>query len=394
MEIFQVYLNKTDMNKLWSILMIGPVFSFSIFPLVTNGQSVFRKNKDGAVEYFYCQKNCPEIINGPKVLGIETSKDNEEKSSEQVNFYEQLPTRPILTASAGILPNNGFYFLDKFDEWTQENIFSFGVSTLKVQSLLESASERAAEIRQLEVSGQLTDKLSRELTEKMMNSLEAAAIIVGNQYRSGSNPVKLTQNVIRTTAASINSLDNSFREAGSFFLEDNGKSNVEAKLGSIQFLGVVEDRVWSELFPEDVVIAPDILKMAVQERIAETRSGLDQSSGLISLDNNFIVGGKQLIQNAEESFAQALLLYQNNNFQLAIDLLKQARNNYLFLNSPSIQIDPFIFTELEPEKRIKEMLSIVQKKGYIDDEQSKEALAEAIANLKTLKDKSSEEETK
>lgn len=315
--------------------------------------------------------------NEPRILGVEISG----------NFYEQLPSRPILTASAGVLPDSNLYFLDKFDEWAQENIFSFGVSTLKVRSLLQSASERAAEVRRLEVNGQLTDKLSRELSEKMLDDLETAATLVGKQYQAGSNPVGLTKEVIRTTLASINSLENSFREAGNFFLSDNENSNIETQLGSIQFLGVIEDRVWSELFPEDVSISPDVLKMAVQEKIAVVRSGLDQAESSLNSETGYVVAGKQLIQNAEEFFAQALLLYRNENYLLVADTLKQARDNYLLLDSPSLQITPLVLTDPEPESRIKEMLYIVQKSGFVDVEQSRAALSEALNNLKKLKQK-------
>lgn len=268
----------------------------------------------------------------------------------------------VLIIDAGVLPVSRLYFLDKFDEWVQKNIFTFGISSFRAEAALSASAERVAELQFLNAQGMLSEKLSKMLLVNWEENISFAARLTGDEFASGRRPVLLADEIIKTALASTDAIQMEFNEnltvgEQTIFLADNLLSRVEA-------------RVINSVFSETAVVLEQVFRLVVEEIKTDTENTLKKIRAQITTeekDKIIRVGSTQLLNLAEKDNEEAKVFYENNNFRNALDALTEARQALRLAVSNELVIEPVVFVDEEELKnRLDEMEVILFESGLID----------------------------
>ena len=277
-------------------------------------------------------------ISGPHASG--------ESSLASLNSAE-LPPVPVLTVSAGILPTSPLAFLDRFDEWVQRTIFSFGVRRLRAESALAEAAERIAELQVLESQGLRTAELDSRLLVEHGRRLELAARLVGEEFARGGRPVLLVREVTRTTIASLDALSSLLENDEDIPSADVGEGEVldvdvrsEDALGVFAMLRALEDRVDTALFPNPAVIPNEVFHLIVIEKLARAERDVERVQNTLPRDGSpsFVVAGDELVRTARDALTHARTLHLSANDREALTFTREIRDIALWFQSGALEV--------------------------------------------------------
>lgn len=247
---------------------------------------------------------------------------------------------PILTIDAGVLPTSPFYFLDRFDEWVQKNIFTFGIGSFRAEVFLESAAERVAELQFLNSQGTLTNEIAQKLLNNWQNDLAFSATLVGRDYMRGGRPVKLTDGILRTMFASADAIQIEFNE--------NAVSGTETLSVEDNFLVEAEEKIVASLIPEDAAVPDAVLKMVVDDVAVEVRqtqikieNNLSDESliGVIRFGQGLLVNSVKENQNIAQSF------YEKGDYRNALESYDDCRRAQQFISNNDLLIEISTITD-------------------------------------------------
>jgi hypothetical protein len=281
----------------------------------------------------------------------------------QTEFLSTEPvSTPILAIDAGVLPTSPFYFLDKFDEWVQKNIFTFGINSFRAQVFMQSSAEKISELQFLNAQGMLTDKIAQKLLKAWENDLAFSASLVGEEYLHGRRPINLTDEIFRTMLASADAIQ----------LEFNGKAigGDDALVLSDNFLDEAEKKIIASLLPENAGIPEGVLKLVSDNMVFDVRQMLKKS--IISTDDESgiaisVVGGQLLRNSVVENQKIAQAYYDNGDYRNAIGSYSDCRLALRLMTNRNLAIEPMAFTDMgELEIRLDQAMMLLTNSGLIN----------------------------
>lgn len=242
---------------------------------------------------------------------------------------------PVLNVDAGVLPDSKFYFLDKFDEWVQKNVFTFGIKSFRAEAYLKSASERIAELQFLSAQGRMTDKIAQDLLQSWRNDLNFSASLIANDFARGGRPVRQTDTVARTLIGSIDVIQNEFAEG------ENGDSQGFV-LADNYFIDEAEKEIIFNLLREDVVVPEQVWRLVIDNLKFDAERNFERMKHQLENekeDRVMRLGATDLLKLAEQDRSAGKNYYDAGDFQNALNsylesesALRMAANNGLVID--------------------------------------------------------------
>jgi len=237
------------------------------------------------------------------------------------NVAEAQEEQTVLVVDAGVLPNSKFYFLDRFDEWMQENVFTFGVSSLRTEAALANASERVAEAQILSARGLLSSQLADRALLEWGKELFLAARVVEGQMEKGNNSAHLIQQTLDIIFSGKEALDEEIRDDILLMADDrerleeySWKTEEKALMllsndGDMQFEPAMEALIKGQIY-------------FTEKNVTERKRRL-----IINGDNGKIqFVGSELIAVAEKGIEQAKKFTENDDYKNALDEMQEVRS--------------------------------------------------------------------
>lgn len=285
-------------------------------------------------------------------------------------------TAPVLNVDAGVLPTSKLYFLDRFDEWAQENVFTFGIPSFRARAFLENASERVAELQFLNAQGMLKNQIANRLLDKWQRDLVRAATIVGQEYAHGRRPVSLTDGVVRTALASTDAIQSEYTEnfivgEERLFLPDD-------------FLSKAEEKTYASIFAEGVAIPEAVQRLVVEDVAIDTQRIFDETKEKANTASGEIihVGFSALVKAAEENQNNARDFYEKGDFQNSLATYEDARTLLRLASSVNFAIDPAEYLDKQEFlSQLEQILMRLTVSGLVEKEQINDAGDEALVQF-------------
>lgn len=320
--------------------------------------------------------------------GISQPHAFEEPSLGSADLPER-PSVPVLTVSAGVLPTSPLAVLDRFDEWAQRNVFSFGVRRLRAQSALLAAAERVAELQVLESQGLRTAALDTRLLAEHARLLELAARLVGEEFERGGRPILLTREVTRTTIASVDALASLIEDGSAPRLTDVGEDEalteeqlIGSGLGGLASLQKLEDRVDAALFPHPEVVPDQVLQLVVAEKLAHAERDVERVLDTLPREGSpfFVIAGDELARASHEALAQARALHRAANDRESLAFLREVRDIVLWLRSEALAVRVDVPVDPDTIVRTEKILNTLERQGLVTSE-DRQATHERLRRL-------------
>lgn len=227
----------------------------------------------------------------------------------------------VLVVDAGVLPNSKFYFLDRFDEWAQENIFTFGINSLRAEAALMNASERVAEAQILNAQGLLSSRLAERSLVSWRRDLFLAANIVGNKIEKGDNPIYPIQQTLNIVFSGKEALNEEIKD--SILIVSNDRGMLE------DYLWETEEKTLSLISNDDDIKFKSALETLTKGQIYFAEKIITERKRELSISSDngkFQFAGPEMIDVAEKGIEQVKKFVENNDFKNALDAMEDVRS--------------------------------------------------------------------
>jgi len=227
----------------------------------------------------------------------------------------------VLVVDAGVLPNSKFYFLDKFDEWMQENVFTFGVSSLRAEAVLANASERVSEAQILNAQGLLSDRLADKILSGWRKGLFFSADILGSQMKNGKTSDYLIQQSLGIMFSGKEALDEEMRD--DILLTSKDQVRLE------YYLWETEEKTLALISGDDEINFKPALNVLTKAQIFFAEKNIAERKRKLAVNNDkgkIQFAGIEMIAAAEDGVEQAKKFTENNDYKNALDEMYSIRN--------------------------------------------------------------------
>lgn len=303
----------------------------------------------------------------------------------------RLPSVPVLTVSAGILPTSALYALDRADEWVQRNVFTFGVRRLRASSELAHASERVAELQVLDDQGLRTPAVTEALLRDHRRALEHAARVVGDEYARGGRPVALTVAVVRTTLASVDALELLFAQEEVLSIaalregEDLDAAVSFPARDVTPALDDIEVRVFSELFPSLAIVPEQVLRLAASEQLARQYRALERTASILRgspQPAHVRVAAAEVFAAAQNALLQGRQHFAARQYREVFTFTREARTLHRWLRGSALLVPIGGQGENSVQHHIERILQQLASRGLLEQEElasARESAAEDVA---------------
>lgn len=288
---------------------------------------------------------------------------------------------PRIVAEAGVLPTSPFFFLDRFDEWAERTIFSFGIPALRARILLVQAAERIAELQALERVGRLTPEATRALLERHTRLLSAASELIGRQLALKRASPDLLALFVRTRLAAADVIEERAAEQQGAeelletlpaYVEDADAAEDEPEeLKAEELLSETADALVEEvendlgLAAEEVPVSVGLLRLIAEQKLAKAERDLVRAQQAVE-DRR--VRGRVVVAEAEIRFSAASAIVTAREFlaagnaREALSAAALARDVTRLLASGKIVVNP---QAADAPARLDWVLSDLVREGVI-----------------------------
>lgn len=278
------------------------------------------------------------------------------------NVAEAQGGQGVLVVDAGVLPNSKFYFLDRFDEWMQENIFTFGVSSLRVEAAMANASERVAEAQILNARGLLSKQLAGQILWGWRKDLFLAANIVENQTEKGSNPVHLIQQTLDIIFLGKEALGEEVKD--NIILTSDDQSKLE------DYLWETEEKTLSLISGSDDMKLKSALETLTKGQIYFVEKNITERKRKLEVDGNngkVQFAGSEMIAVAESGIEQVKKFTENDDYKNALDAIGDVRSAIHLSGAGTLLFDEADDSDgAATLERIRKAEEIITNSGLLD----------------------------
>lgn len=326
---------------------------------------------------------------------------------------------PRIVAEAGVLPTSAFAFLDRLDEFLERNFFSFRIPGFRARIALAQATERIAELQELERQGQLTARRARNLLAAHKRLLAIAQRTVSRQLESGRASRGLVFLLTRTELAVADILEELEGEiaveielrkpeetpkAGPAVREEAGDFEpAEGENGQRvfdDFANLLEDMT-EELadFEKDILqdevgqgastaVPADILRFLAEQKIAKVERDLFKAVAKIEerlAHGKIVVAEMELRSAAESSLLTARQLFAAGNYAEALSVAREAREIAHRLKSGKIAFDPEALLAPRGDEEIERVVNDLVLEGLLSTADEAAAVGRARVVLEQVR---------
>lgn len=289
-------------------------------------------------------------------------------------IQHELSPAPVLTVSAGVLPTSPLAPLDRFDEWMERTVFTFGISRLRAHAALSQAAERVAELQTLESQGLRTPEETENLLREEGRLLHDAAEIAGNDLLNGGRPVRLVLQIVRTTIASVDALETLFAESGELAASGDDEAPSAAPVIP-HVLANLEDSVDGALFPESAVIPPQLLQRVAAEKIGHAARHVERTSQFVqnAPPERMILASSPLLRASRFALVEAIALYRNGHYEEALTFARETRDIDRTLAATAVFSLDELALEPRAGERVAAAIDDLLGKGFLSLEEARDA---------------------
>jgi hypothetical protein len=297
------------------------------------------------------------------------------------NIVKAQSEQPILVVDAGVLPNSKFYFLDRFDEWMQENVFTFGVNSLRSEAALANASERVSEAQILNAQGLLSNRLANQISLEWQKNLFLAANIAGSETEKGGNPTRLMQQTLDALFLGEKALDEEIKN--SILLTPDDYKKLEEYLWETEkkTLLLIHNDDSVDLKPAMETLTKGLIYFS-EKNIADEKRSLEVNND----DGKIQFAGPEMIAVAEKGIEQAKKFVENGDYKNALDEMDDIRSAIHLSGVSTLSFDKADSSDgVTIMNRIGKAEETVANSGLLDAEIIEKARKNVMDELNTTK---------